>query len=404
MGSKYIKIIIIIAIIGCKSNGNEIKSLNYNIGLDSLKKVRVYSPDDKPKFEISFTEVLEINSSDDAFFVTPGFVAVDNAGRIYVHDGPNTGKRTILVYGPEGSYITNLGRNGRGPGEFLSINQILFQSEMIHVYDGRMELVHTFHQDSLTYADTKYLHPENLKSYPELQQINAGIYPLAIRPDNKYLVKYSQYSFPNFWQPEDENVDAYHRYYLLSSDGSTLEKKLLVQGFSFIMPGLNTESDLFDNSPLFGVMDNGEFVAGWTREFLLKFYDQEGEYLNAFYFPVKKISLTHQSAEKWIRSQGYNNSITEDLISDLRDVVLPNDWPALHSIIVDSENRIWASRIIGESEVFEWWILNKNGELVARFEWPRKNEIMEIKGDYLYTLEADEAGVSSIVKYRIEMR
>ena len=73
-------------------------------------------------------------------------------------------------------------------------------------------------------------------------------------------------------------------------------------------------------------------------------------------------------------------------------------------MFVDDENRLWISTIVEDFDVYEWWVLEENGEMITRFEWPRDEPIEMIKNDYLYTKETeDETGVQQVVRYRVEM-
>jgi DNA-binding beta-propeller fold protein YncE len=58
----------------------------------------------------------DIDTADGNFaFNSPGDLAVDEAGNVYILD---SGNRRIQVFGPEGRYIRTIGRKGQGPGEF----------------------------------------------------------------------------------------------------------------------------------------------------------------------------------------------------------------------------------------------------------------------------------------------
>lgn len=82
---------------------------------------------------------------------------------------------------------------------------------------------------------------------------------------------------------------------------------------------------------------------------------------------------------------------------------LPETWPALQTMFFDDEDRLWVATIVGDFEIYEWWILQKTGEVITRFEWSRDKPIKAVKNGHLYTQEKDDRGVSSIVKYKIEM-
>lgn len=49
---------------------------------------------------------------------------------------------------------------------------------------------------------------------------------------------------------------------------------------------------------------------------------------------------------------------------------------------------------------YQWWVLNINGEVITKFEWPLDETIEEVKNGYMYIREKNETGVASIVKYK----
>jgi len=55
-------------------------------------------------------------------------------------------------------------------------------------------------------------------------------------------------------------------------------------------------------------------------------------------------------------------------------------------------------------KLYQWWVLDPNGKLIARFTWPRDKPIQEIKNKYLYTREKVMATRDSkIVRYQIKI-
>ncbi|MDR8393844.1 hypothetical protein NC796_22010 [Aliifodinibius sp. S!AR15-10] len=64
----------------------------------------------------------------------------------------------------------------------------------------------------------------------------------------------------------------------------------------------------------------------------------------------------------------------------------------------------WGFIAVSDMNVYQWWVLKLDGQLIARFHWPRSKPIQVIKNGYLYTRETEEeTGLKQIVRYRFEM-
>jgi hypothetical protein len=83
---------------------------------------------------------------------------------------------------------------------------------------------------------------------------------------------------------------------------------------------------------------------------------------------------------------------------------LPETWPALEEMLIDDENRLWASTIVDDFDIYEWWVFaDDNGDVITKFEWPRDEPIEVVKNGFMYTRQTDEeTGLQQIVRYRIE--
>lgn len=137
--------------------------------------------------------------------------------------------------------------------------------------------------------------------------------------------------------------------------------------------------------------------------FLIKIFDPKGAYQRAFYYPHPTVPLTRESAsEGGITGTHFRH---EFLFEHMDSMDLPEKWPVLNDMKIDDQDRLWVATTVEDMSVHQWWVLDKNGKLIARFTWPRDKPIQEIRNGYLYTKETlEETGVEEIVRYRIEIQ
>ncbi|MDZ7715104.1 MAG: hypothetical protein U5J95_02710 [Balneolaceae bacterium] len=66
--------------------------------------------------------------------------------------------------------------------------------------------------------------------------------------------------------------------------------------------------------------------------------------------------------------------------------------------------------ITEDENYYSWWILGKDGELIAKFDWPGKKlqrhteprQIRAVDNEYLYTLEKDaDTQLRKVTRYKI---
>ena len=56
------------------------------------------------------------------------------------------------------------------------------------------------------------------------------------------------------------------------------------------------------------------------------------------------------------------------MIENAPEEQVPQTGPALNDLIVDDEGQIWVSTIVEDFDIYEWWILQENGELITRLD------------------------------------
>jgi len=125
---------------------------------------------------------------------------------------------------------------------------------------------------------------------------------------------------------------------------------------------------------------------------LIRIYDEEGQYLRSFYYPYPQSRLNrqdildlYQDQDPFVQLLYQNAEFTET-------------WPALHHMLLDDQQQLWVATISNDKEYYTWWVLNEDGRLLAKFDWPgerirrfvNKNLIEVIKNGYVYIREVNE--------------
>jgi len=303
----------------------------------------------------------------------------------------------IKVYEPDGRFLTRLGRQGEGPGEFLDISSIQATKNQLFVYDRNQQRAVVFSIDSLTYNYTINL-AENRDQFDELS--DAYLRNLNVRSNDTLLMTFSTSNFSdemNNW----DSIENTALFYNMDGKGRIISEKLLETKSSIhiLIPygarSVGTPVS-FTGELLTSFSDDGDIYVNWSNDFLIKVYNNGGEYKHAFYYPHEKIPLTKETA--------LNVGVPERTIENMSSMDLSETWPALNSMLIDDENRLWISTIVEDFDVYQWWVLDaSDGSLLARFSWSRSKQIEKVKNGKLYTRETDEeTGLQEIVRYDIE--
>ncbi|MEX0905879.1 MAG: 6-bladed beta-propeller [Balneolaceae bacterium] len=354
----------------------------------ALENLTVFPADSEPSMTINLEPAGSFGDTDEVIIGNLfGFVA-DHSGRVFIADGS---ENTIHAYNPDGSYLQSLGREGGGPGEFQGIGSLKVDNEYLYAMDWNQRKLNAFSLEDFSFSHTVSMMRED----HGIEELN-GAYPQEyfISSDNTFLV---QYGLP--FTPDNLDEERSYPFYRLNQEGEFISDQVL----SIRAPEIlyNSSGPMIMFSPfgrrsILRTANDDRIVTAWLEDFLIKFYSPDGTYEKAIYYPYKKAALD--------RDQVVNRYEDERMRRVIRNADAPDTWPALNSIIVDDENRLWVSTIPDDDEVYDWWVLNDGGELLARFPWPREKYISEITNGSLYTRETEEeTGLVEVVQYRIEL-
>lgn len=342
-----------------------------------------------------------------------GDIEVDSKDQVYIVD---MGNNNIQVFSPDGSYSGSISRQGRGPGEFANatrFTQIIIQSNKIYVTGTEWvtsDKVHVFSLDDFSLID------EILFDSSEKKEFNSDLenyFPRSVYPfvNEQMLVGYEHHRSSAYIKREQNHIP----YYLHDSNGSLIEGPVLVQKDRTYLYQVHEGRQInYYAFPFFGkslleVSNDGVIYTAFTDEFNINVQSPNGETLRTIEHPFQKIPITRSGLiSKYeeidmSRLDFYEGDDTA--LKMIREADnLPQAWPALDDMIIDDENRLWVSTIVEDFDIYEWWVLEENGELITKFEWPRDEPIEVIKNGKVYARQTDEiTGLQQVVRYGIEL-
>lgn len=355
--------------------------------LKELDHLTVYPADSESEVTIELIPEVVFEETDEVILGRTAGIVVDDNERVYIADRH---ANTVYVYNSDGSYFRSIGRQGEGPGEFMYIWSMDIGNEWIHIQCNVQRLIHVYSIDTFELVHTTSLFFEEEQS----SDITDWVPNVAhVINDRKYLVGFYQALF------EVSDAERSQRLYTVTSEGQ-LDSDVLQElhwGGEYL-----TDRSIpmvvvvpYGRTTLLTVTEEAIYTL-WTEDLAVQKHDYNGKYLSAFYHPVRKRSLNLNEVMEQI------NFTDERQRHMVRNTSLPETWPAVQHFLMDDEQRFWISVIIDDQNLYEWWVLKENGELIDRFTWPREKNIQFVKNNKLYVLETDqESGLDQIVRYKV---
>lgn len=385
--NKLIIPVLMIVALGCSPQ----KTGQIPVHIQELENLTVYPVDMLPGRTISFTKEIVYGDSDEILIGVIGDFAVDDLGRVFIAD---TRIMVLYAFGPDGRFITKLGRDGRGPGEFVNIKDVKIHGDYLYASDPSQSLVHVFALETLAGEKTVLL-AGNRGRFPALASASPWIRDLYVRSDQTFIGEFIEHDRERLTQWR--NIEVNSMFYLLDSNGAISEELFeYTREIRTVFPGTVQNVQPFFGMTLTVVSSTDRIYMAGPDYFLVKQYTPYGTYQQAWFYPVRRFPLTRDSAiEAEVRRDRY--------IDNMNLMNLPETWPVVTEMLIDNEDRLWVATTVEDMSIYEWWILEESGELIARFEWPRNKPIKVIRNNHIYTRETDdETGLRKIVRFRFE--
>ncbi|MTI86840.1 MAG: 6-bladed beta-propeller [Balneolaceae bacterium] len=375
-----------------KVDSGNLASIDVPERLKDLNNLSAFTADTEPTYKIQLREDREYGTIYPALMPpTRGFgeeTAVDGKGKVYRAD---KGEGTIRVYAPDGKELTNIGRRGRGPGEFEEITSIQIYKSQLMVYDSRSVRISIFNLDPVKLDQSISIDYQG----QDIPEGALSLYPAT-------FLRLNDGEFLTALRLQKEESTHHFGYYKADKDGNIKSDLIVKQQRKQTHSGRKTGGQLvgivlpFSTHGIVKLSAEGSIYHVNTAEFLIQKYDADGTYQRAIYYPFNNDPLE----ESEVLAEFYHT-----LHSVVESADYPETWPAIHSMLIDDKERMWIATIIDDKEYHEWWVLAPLGKLLAKFVLSSGESIEAVRNDKIYTKSMDEDKGGEVVRsYRIDMQ
>ncbi|MEX0771890.1 MAG: 6-bladed beta-propeller, partial [Balneolales bacterium] len=318
--------------------------------------------------QLNITEDLRILADhEDVLIGNFSGLTVDKKGIIYVADSQ---LQKIHLFSPGGEYIESIGREGRGPGDFVRMDAHLrILSDTLYVKDNNTHRISLFNLNSRQLIRTLNIPDAELDNIPMGR--SRDIFPM---PDGTLLVSFLN---PYIHSPEESAERHKITISRIDNSGEFVEKNILQLPVLFptnqmvvllssnainIMSGLSFYPDT-----RMGIDPDGNLFIGNTDSLSIWQYHDNGNKAAALEGTPPVIALTTAHLDSISDSRGLNN-----LDEVFNKAGRPENWPAYEYFLFDDRGRCWIKLKQPGKPEQTWWVFDENKELKWNFQLPEE--------------------------------
>lgn len=334
----------------------------------------------------------QLDGEDEYVFGAITHMAVGKNGEIFVADHQVP---VIRMYDKEGNFIRNVGRQGRGPGEYLNIGGMrTFPDGRLAIWDQRNQKVSLFDQ---------------IGDFVESHLVNSTLFAsdiFEVDHNGNFYVKTTLKTTPDMpnWEfgwlkisPEGELVDTIR----VPLDEEKHE-------LSFVLFTASGDAHAFIERPRSSLSAMGHLITGRNNEynFEINYTDLISKKIKRDYTPVQIKAEERAQWEAWVSHFGVNN-------------IIPETKPPYKKILTDSQGRIWIWRYV--EAVFteenigphagpesKWWepptfdVFLPDGTFYATVKLPLHAKFRDAKDGFVWAIIKGEQDEQYAARFRLE--
>lgn len=359
-----------------------------NIELKSYNLPEVATVETKELFRIE-------NPTEDSFFRYIRKIHILSNGNLVVQNYPD---HQLYEFSPNGKLVNVIGREGRGPGEFIeTYMSFLSYNDSLHVYDFNNSRHQVLAKDTLG----------NWKPYRE--RVFRKIRPdgMVEQIPEKVIHKsdYDYYGIFRIFPRARDTLNANYAY--VSKLNSNFEhtgkvSRLRVEEDLALHRGSNSSLTVHNNSRFYKVFYNFEpesndVVLVQNNSNKIISIDSLNNESKIGVLPYEQFQLQLDEFNKSLENVNYYYSGMKEIVESK----ILNHEPYYWNVILD-KNLLWINLARSDDSKPNWIVSTLNGEIKEVFFGPRKVRSVSIHDGFFYGAETDADGQMFLVGYSLE--
>ena len=373
--------LLVIMLCSCSKRNND--HLNKFFNQDS--EVHYLKNNEKTK-RIELVANFEIEEKIEIFYNQISKITIDSYGRIFLENN-----KGVHVYEENGTFLTTIGQKGRGHGEFQAIHNLKIRNDSLYVYDASLRRISVFDINSFSLVNE--IGVPSTKGFiglGEFDVLENGSFVIGLRGTRK--------------QKNSLITENFVEYYFMARNGMLERSSFYTSELAddFVITnnkGTSYPPIPFDRTTLFDVSNTDRIYFAWTGEIAIRSFNSNGEDGDGFYYSFENVRITSDNDfPEFHKVLGFVSE-TKRLLGNR----LPKTLPAVAHFFIDDEERIWLATIVSDKKIYDWWVLGKKGEQIAKLILPKDQIIRSVKNNTVYiSTNTSESKVATVKSYKIK--
>lgn len=334
----------------------------------------------------------QLEGENEYVFGAINHVAIGKSGEIFVSDYLVP---VIRMYDQDGNFLRNLGREGRGPGEYSDIYGMrTFPDGRLAIWNIRNLSVSVYSRDG---------------DFIESHSVNSTLHStdiFEVDHDGNFYVRTVLRNTPDMpnWKfgwlkisPNGELIDTLK----VPLDTENREQ-------SFVLFTASGHAHAFIERPRSSLSAKGHLITGKNDQYAFKINKQNSNSISVEreFAPVQVKPEEKKQWEAWVKNYGVNN-------------IIPETKPPYKNILTDSQGKIWIHKyveaIYTEKNIgphfgpeSRWWepptfdVFLPDGTFYATVILPINVRFYDAKDDFVWAVLKGEHDEQYVVRYRLE--
>ena len=346
---------------------------------------------------ITLEEILRIgdeSAGDTILFGPIAQIAVNGNGDIFVSEGGRSPRVHALA--ADGTYLSQVGGEGQGPGEYQYYidGPFIGAADSVYLWASWPSQILIYDPEKFSYVRSVHVEADGPKSIdPVVSAIEDGWY--------------MEMGLPTFLIPDDGpmtiNDDRYSELIKVNRDGSYSTDPLGIVPDREVIPYMLEGGGRvgfvgvpFARSPALAVGPDDMLYYGWNDAIEIAIVSADGSMCDTIRYEHDPVPITDSEMD---------GAMPEDPFDlGLLGTREPHETkPAFQTFVVDEMNRVWIKLSSPEDATeAEWLILSRESHAVGRTTLPIAVNLEVVRGGRAYGVHQEDGGAPMIVVYEIQ--